>query len=327
MSDYGAGFVANLGQGIINEANSPLKREHPALSRSALGFYAAQTAIQESYDCRKARRKNMSRMLVFYQQTDRARLAISEGVGEMFGYRLAEVAGVRVPRVTLTTNEPSEAEFKSNHVKSVPGGWMLSERVPASIPIYYLRGSVRTSALSEHPEAEESFRPMFKAAFDKRCPLGREAYADFPSEPPQEALDAARWDSEQRLRHYAYRALLGCTYPHSSNVLVNTSGRLWLIDHEKCCVSTEGDDSALLLEMIADSPQALAVCRRVAREITPEAIERSLDGIPDNFWRPGSGRKRYARRDNPEGAARYFIDRLNRWNELFNEERRMANAS
>src|SRR5437762_3233344 len=103
------GIGYQVGGVLVDLVQSP--REHPALSRSALGFYAAQTAIKETYDCRKARRANMSRMLVFYQKTDRARLAIPEGVGEMFGYRLAEFAGVRVPRVILTSDEPGDIDF------------------------------------------------------------------------------------------------------------------------------------------------------------------------------------------------------------------------
>lgn len=263
-------------------------------------------------------------MILSYDKTDASPLAIPRGIGEMFGYRLAESAGVRVPRVTLTADEPGD--FTKHHVKRVPGGWMLSERVPDSIPVYYLGDVVSTSAISDQPE--HAFRSMFKEAFDKRCPLGREAYPDFPSDPPEASLDAARWNSTERLAHYAYRALLGCTYPHSSNALVDTDGRLWLIDHEKCCLSNEGDDLALLMRGIADSPEAIDVCRQVAEGITVETIERSLNGIPDNFWRPASSRKGdLTRFDNPESAAGYFIGRLNRWNELFSEERRLANAS
>ena len=299
------------------------QKEHPGLSRSALGVYAKQTARQESYECARARRKNVSAMLLLYEQTDVSPLAVPAGVGELFGYRLAEFAGVRVPRVTLVENEPTAAEFQNNHVKPVPGGWMLSERVLGSIPVYYLSKLIRTSAVTDQPES--TFRRMFKDLFDKRCPLGREAYADFPNDPPQVALDAAKWNSEGRLPHYAYRSLLGCTYPHSSNVLVDTAGRLWLIDHEKLCLSAEGDDIQLLWQVISDSLAALAVCRRIAQGITFEAIECSLDGIPERFWRPVSGRERYASNDNQESAARYFADRLGRWNELF-KERKVASA-
>lgn len=294
-------------------------REHPALSRIALGVYASQTAGRESYECKRARRKQRTGMILSYDKTDAAPLAIPAGVGETFGYRLAESAGVRVPRVQLQTDEPDD--FTEHHVKKVPGGWMLSERIPASIPVYYLSDLVSTSAISDQPES--AFRSMFKEAFDKRCPLGREAYADFPENAPEAALVASRWDSDERLRHYAYRALLGCSYAHSSNVLVTTSGQLWLIDFEKTCCDTEGDDIALLLRVVADSEAAIEVCRRVAQGITPEAIKQALSDIPAWFWR---GRRRYARYDDPESAARYFVDRLTRWNELF-AERTVAIAS
>lgn len=298
---------------------SKVVREHPALSRIALGAYAAQTVTSETPEMKRVRRNEMTGITIFYGQTDSAALALPQGVGEMFGYRLGSAAGVRVPRVTLTTDPPED--FTRHHVKQVPGGWMLSERVPASLPVYFLSKQVATSAMSESPEY--GFRKMFKEAFDKRCPLGRDAYADFPQSVPEAALRASRWDSPERLKHYAYRALLGCTYPHSSNVLVTTDGELWLIDHEKICVDTEGDDLALLLRVIADSEAAIEVCRQVARGITPEAIEQVLADIRECFWR---GRKRYARYYDPINAAGYFVDRLNRWNELFSE-RGQAHAS
>lgn len=305
-------------QGLSVGALSDLRgREHPGLSRTMLGSYAEETG-QRNYECDYRRRKNETQMIINLKKTDPGGLVIPEGVGEMFGYRLAEFAGVRVPRVTLTTDEPTD--FKSHHVKPVPGGWMLSRRVPASLPIYYLSEQMAYGK-------EYQFRQMFEGLFDKRCPLGREAYPDFPSEPPQAVLDAAKWNSEERLAHYAYRSLLGCTYPHNSNVLVDTSGRLHLIDHEKICLSTEGDDIALLSGMIADSPQAVAVCRRVAQDITPEVVERSLDGIPDNFWRPEAWAKKIWVYDNPKDAAGYFVYRLNRWKELFSEKSEAANAS
>ncbi|MEK6322192.1 MAG: hypothetical protein AABN33_10960 [Acidobacteriota bacterium] len=292
--------------------------EHPALSRTMLGKYAEETASPRSYKCDYRRRKNETQLTIHFKETVSRALAIPAGVGEMFGYRLAGFAGVRVPRVTLTTDEPSEMDCKTNYVKPVTGGWMLSERVPVSLPIYYLPGQTTFGV------EEWAFRKTFKNLFDKRCPLGREAYADFPSEPPQASLDVVKWDSEQRLRLYAYRSLLCCTYPHASNVLVDTSGRLHLIDHEKCCLPTEGDDIELLSGMIADSPQAITVCKQVAQGITPQAIEQSLDGIPDNFWRPETGR--WALYDNPRDAAGYFGDRLNHWKGFFSEKREAANA-
>jgi integrase len=47
-------------------------REHPALSRIALGVYAAQTANPESYECKRARRKERTGMILSYDKTDAA---------------------------------------------------------------------------------------------------------------------------------------------------------------------------------------------------------------------------------------------------------------
>jgi hypothetical protein len=154
-------------------------REHPALSRLALGTYA-ESCSSGNVEAKIARLENFMAMVPQVKQTEFAPVVIPNGVAEMFGYRLAEFAGVRVPRVSLTTEEPSAADCLTNYVKPVLGGWMLSERVPRSMPLYYLETQVPTGLTAVTSDIEDIFVRVFESLFDKRCPLGPEAYADFP---------------------------------------------------------------------------------------------------------------------------------------------------
>jgi hypothetical protein len=293
--------------------------EHPAIARMVLGDYARKTADEFNADSYRARIRNTMGRINKLGLSPGTPLAIPAGVAELFSYRLAESIGVKVPRVLLRWEDATAEECATHYVKRVPGGYVLSERVPRSIPLYFLRDKAETLP---GPMSEKVFRLTFVELFDKRCPLSREAYSDFPEDPPAPAREAARWDSEQRLMHYIYRAFLHCTYPHTSNALVDIDGNLWLIDFEKTYMVPEGeDDIELLHRMVKDSSEVVGLCQRVSG-IRPLEIERAFADIPSRFWRDAtsvrlSARAIYGAYNTPEAATQYFADRLSRWQEVF----------
>jgi hypothetical protein len=89
---------------------------------------------------------------------------------------------------------------------------------------------------------------------------------------------------------YAYRSFLYCTYPHTSNALVDVHGYLWLIDFAKTYLSTyeleyaENEDIERLHSMVSECEQVMDACLQVST-ITPEKIIEAFSCIPDHFWR------------------------------------------
>lgn len=287
--------------------------EHPQIARSVLGRYAGQTAKRRSGDNTRARLRNGLDGINRLGLSPGTPLAIPAGVAEIFGYRLGLSLGVKVPRVELKSGQPTDEDCLKYFIKQVPGGHMLSERVPRSIPVYFLGKQCATlpGAISEFV-----FRKIFVELFDKRCPLNRNAYSDFPEVAPAEALASARWDSKQRLMQYVFRAFLHCTYPHTSNAIVDVDGTLWLIDFEKTYISNE-DDITLLYQLVEVSDEVMELCQRVSL-ITPSVIEQAFANIPDRFWAGPTGqRKKYGVYVTPESAAEYFTERLTKWQEVF----------
>ncbi len=248
--------------------------------------------------------------------------AISGGVGEVFGTRLGNMIGIPCAPVTLSRARPGEEAFITHHVKEIPGGWSMSERIKKAIPLYFLSGQVDT-----WPKAgglERVYRTAFERVYNKRCPIGRDSYADFPDQAPRAALEAARWDSPQRLLQYAFRLFLYCSFPHASNALVDVEGKLYLIDFDKMCLAgydvASLEDIELLHEMLADCEPALEACRHVA-SITQAQIVEALSGIEENFWQPRKLARRTAPRFSDERAAtEYFLKRLTRWKKHFGEK-------
>lgn len=208
-------------------------------------------------------------------------LAIPAGVAELFACRLSSIAGIRVAPVTLTPDEPTD--FSKFHAKRVPGGWMLSARIEKSIPLFFLKGASQILPPEDEGMGDAIFRGVFESLFDKRCPLSRESYLDFPVIPPEVSLKAARWDSEQRMMQHAFRSFLWCSHAHSSNALVDTKGRLYLIDHEKTYYARGTKDIAELHEVVNCSDSALRICRKIGEAITPDAIRCAFEDIDRRF--------------------------------------------
>lgn len=296
--------------------------EHPALIRAAFGMYVANNA-DLSIAAKLAQLRNVTDRFQQQALQPSTPLAIPGAVAELFGYRLSQFTDVNVPQVLLTMEQPDEETCGCYYVKKQPGGFVLSERVPESMPLYFLRGKAETlpGAINE-----AVFRRTFLELFDKRCPLSREAYADFPDELPAQAKEAARWNGRERLLQYAFCGFLHRTYPHSSNALVDVHGKLWLIDFEKTYMP-EDDDIARLHDLVKESAEVMQICGHISR-ITPQEIEESFTDIPQSFWKmEGSVRLKYGAHDTPEAAAAYFVERLERWQSYFQAEEKAKHAS
>lgn len=249
-------------------------------------------------------------------------LAVPTGVGELFAYRLADHVGVRVPLVRLEADKPAESQ---DFCKRVPGGWVVSERVPGSIPVYFLGDACatlpyRASFAYELTFVREVYDShvylFFEGSINKECVLNHE----FPDDPPMEALMAAQWNSPQRILGHAFRAFLYATHAHTSNCLVDTSGRLWLIDHEKIIYRENEEDIRELYELIYPSDEIMNACRLISA-LTESDIEEALSDIPERFWDRGAEAEREphppAKFANSTEALIYFAARLRVWQECF----------
>jgi hypothetical protein len=241
-----------------------------------------------------------------------AKRAVSQGVGEMFGYALSKAsvlkaAGLRVPAVMLTGDAPLDS--KEWFSKPIEGGWCNSKHLPRALPIYYLKELGTPSVITNYGEVLHPFT--------KACPIDRSYYADFPAEREQDkqVLAIAEYDSPQRLLHYAYRAFLYATYPHGSNALAQLDGktpRLWLLDHEKILLAhADSGDIARLHRMIKHYPPALDACGLMS-QISEAEIKYALSGIPSRFWQTDGGIFQ-----NEQDAAEYFKRRLSAWKMVF----------
>lgn len=87
------------------------------------------------------------------------------------------------------------------------------------------------------------------------------------------------------LHIHAFRTLMGTTAAHSRNVLVNTSGRLFTIDHE---LTYRGYGELLnSLTYLHPSTRAAQAVRDVAC-LEPGDIETAFESLPDCTWPLGS---------------------------------------
>ena len=250
----------------------------------------------------------------YYPHGPHVKLAAASGVGELFAYRLSHKCGVHVPEITLTASEPTD--FQNFYVRKIPRGWALSKRIPRALPLYYLTD--QCEVLPPFHRMELALVKKFERLLDKRCPIGRDAYPDFPTEAPTAALRAAQWNSEQRSLVHCFRALLYCSYGHVSNCLVDVEGKLWSIDHEKLIYTPNTDDIHMLDELIGNHPLR-NLCAQLAAGLTTEDIEQSLSDIPNRFWDTGKFQQ-------PRTAIEYFSRRLEVWQRTFTERGELANA-
>lgn len=301
-----------------------MQYEHPALTRLVFGFVAADelTSHRESNpfsvefglyaeqcaaeSLRQAVRADLANIDRLKMEAYLERRALPRGISEIFAYRLAAAAGVRVPRVELTQEPLNAPDW---FAKEVPGGWCNSERVPRALPIYYLSNQdLMLPPAIKKMDDELRFAPLLR----KTCPVDRADYADFSEQMESDArlLSAAAWNSDQRLLGHSFRAFLYATYAHSSNCLADMNATLWLIDHEKIIHQKTTDDIIALHKVANHSERILRNCRRIC-EITEDHIEESLSGISWQFWQAGSVF------NNERDAGESFKRRLSVWQAVF----------
>jgi hypothetical protein len=262
---------------------------------------------------------------------------LPSGVSELFCYRLSKhIKGLRVPEIQLHESEPKRPTFLKDEliVKLVSGGFASSRIVPRSLPIYFL--AVKNDSLippniaelemkarqwvyndfGVPPEPRALRDAAIKKLLNKTCPLTREFYDGFDKskESDPQILDAARWDSPDRVLIFAWRAFLNCTYPHGSNVLVDTEGKLYVIDHETCVYSEKASEIEKVAIFVSQSERLLNACKQISC-LTTWNIEEALKDIPSVFWREGG------KFEGPQEAAHYFSSRLAKWKKHFPAEK------
>jgi hypothetical protein len=262
---------------------------------------------------------------------------LPSGVSELFCYRLSKhIKGLRVPEIQLHESEPKRMTFLKDDliVKLVSGGFASSRIVPRSLPIYFLAEKndslippniaelemkarqwiYNDLGVSKEPKALRD--AAIKKLLNKQCPLSREFYEDFEEakESDPQILNAAQWDSPQRILIHAWRAFLNSTYAHNSNVLVDNSARLWVIDHETCVFSETASEIEKIALFVSQSERLLDTCKQISC-LTTWNIEEALKDIPSVFWSEGGKFER------PQEAAHYFSSRLAKWKKHFPAEK------
>jgi hypothetical protein len=288
---------------------------HAAESEYGWGFEQLRQFATFSKGCWK-RDQEQSRLPLNKRGS---RMAIAAGIAELFAYRLSKAANVRVAPVRLKdwNDEPKPSQ---EFIRRVPGGWCVSERVERALPIYYLRGRceiVHKWSL-QLTEWEAAIHTGWRESFDKKCPVDRSDYSDFPDRPSNTVLAAARWNSPERLLGHAYRAFLYASHAHTSNALVDLDANVWLIDHEHILYTPDTADVAGLHTLVKCAPGVMRACRQIS-SITPDDIEKALDDIPISFWDGPTAIKHagavFTTRQHE--AADYFINRLEAWQKCF----------
>lgn len=301
------------------------RSESPRLTRIVLGQYALNTTPNPSLRQRRAVMSVMATQAVELDENTITSLTVPAGVAELAACRLAQAVGVRVPKIELLPVAPDD--FSQVYARRVPGGWSVSHRVSRCMPLFYL--SDRAQTICPLPVVERLdgkwLNYKFKHLLDKRCPVAKETYAaDFPDDPPAEVLQAARWDSPQRILGHVFRAFLNSTYGHSSNCVVDVDARLWSIDFEGLLYSETTEDIEELFTLAEGSkgPNSLMrMCFVLGIRLTPADIDRAFQGIDPRYWRPrlSHRRGRYGVLTNPAAASDYFKRRLQVWQETFCE--------
>jgi hypothetical protein len=294
-------------------------KESPRLTRIVLGQYAISATPSPSISQRRAVIALSAIQAVELDENTIIALTVPAGVAELASYRLAKAVGVLTAEIELRPVEPGD--FSQVYARKVPGGWSVSHRVPRCMPIYYLGDKAQT--ICPLPVVErldgQWLQYKFKHILDKRCPVSKGAYAvDFPDNPPVDTLEAARWDSPQRIWGHVFRAFLHSTYGHSSNCLADVDGRLWLIDFEGLVFTETTEDIRELHTIARGCEPLMKMCRQIG-DLMPSSIDRAFSDIEPRYWRPGltGGKRRYGVLTTAAAASEYFKQRLAVWKETF----------
>ncbi|MEN3333514.1 MAG: hypothetical protein V7641_2879 [Blastocatellia bacterium] len=343
-----AGNPINSATGAWKKAKAAVNSEHPAWNHLMLRLMVENEKRGDDDRCHSLEAvAAMSPLEMLRHELVGTRIAMPFAANEYFGCQLAKVVGINSPEVLLATgqsldwsmtnplidantvyldawlgfgtaayNPPTAGRgilTEDFYIKPLSGGWALVRRVPGALPVYFLRQRVQTapSWLADFDDEER-----IDYLLNKRSPVDRLAFADFPaeSESDPEVLASARWDSPGRLLSYAYRSWLFCTFPHASNSLVKTDGTLWVVDYEKTLWRKDCGDIEELAKLVAPSARITAICRRMSA-INSQHIEQAIGEIPQKLWETGESVL------TSKGAALdYWCERADEWRLYFGVE-------
>jgi len=319
----------NIGVSINSALNKPT--ESPFITAAILKCAAIEERLShvspDSWEACRLKTSVAATMVALGVKLDASELLLRHGlamampsaVSELFAAKLGGLAGINTAKVSISETEPSCA---IGYIKKRGDLFIESEPIPRAIPVWFLPQSVRTPLTtnpldSSFPDMlnaiDERLRVWLHSQLDKPSPMSRSQYSDFPAvaESDPIVLRAAMWNSPARLVIHAFRAMLYCSYAHSSNVLVNERGAAYSIDHEKLVFIDGTDDIAELFDAVRHSSKVLAACRQIS-QLTRGDIERSLSGIDWRIWKHEP-----AVFNSPGPAIDYFSTRLAAWKRYF----------
>ena len=133
-------------------------------------------------------------------------------------------------------------------------------------------------------------------------------FSDFvPPEDWTPIRNAIAADSDQMLLIHAARAFLACTTAHSGNILVDASGKLYSIDHERCEV-TDGREIDLLAENVKPGTRAAAALRKISASLDTAIVRGLFDNLPAEICWPLGTR---------EKTVEHYLNRFQLWRTVF----------
>jgi hypothetical protein len=119
--------------------------------------------------------------------------------------------------------------------------------------------------------------------------------------------NAVAADSEQMLLIHAARVFLACTTAHAGNILVDASGKLYSIDHERCEL-TDGREIDLLAENVKLGTRAHESLRVISASLDTAIVRGLFDILPEQVTWPMGPRDR---------TVTHYLSRLEKWKKCF----------
>ena len=337
---------SSIAGGAFEKAKKAAKKkgeaiEHPVYHLLSFGIIAgrelAEKALEQGTTPDKSEIQPLLDGIEFMQEMREkmdggdwsfATLAVGEGVGEVFGSRLARKAGLLAPEVKLNAYRDCDEQY---YWKKVPGGYVGSQKIYRALPVYFIEvkdktipaqiryimslewtwGFPKYNGRFRRPEPEQN--AMLRSLLVKTNPLSRKHYDDFSEadEKNPAILKAAHFEAPERLKFHALSCLLHKTYFHSSNLLVDHSANLWGIDYATMLFADGTDDLDKLAVVVKRSEKLKTAFRQIC-QITEKDIHECLSEIPARYWQDGVF-------NDKDSAAKYFITRLKRYVSLFAE--------
>lgn len=240
-----------------------------------------------------------------------ARLMLRLGIGAPADFRLADSAEA------LPGNEWVCKTLERNRLKFGRGAskTLLIRKIPHAISLYSLREIYGISSpVISIPEktrfVASDWEYLTKATHavtvgHETLPNAREFFSDFVLPRDTTALqNAIRWNSFEMLKIHSARLFLGCSTAHSGNILVDSTGKLFSVDHENV-VSTNSRELVTLFKYTKRKTSAWDALASVA-SLEADAIETLFADFPAEHM-PG------CHRESKYAVVEYFLDRLELW--------------